>query len=70
MSTLEAALETLSDPLEVELEFMERLSDHLKGKKSLSKEMSDRLAQFQQDQPLYLLNTEIYDFSTGSILQA
>jgi hypothetical protein len=70
LSTLEAALETLSEPLDVELEFLQRLSGHLKGKKLLSKEMSDRLDQFQSDQPLYLLNTEIYDFTTGSILKA
>lgn len=69
-STLEVGLEALSEPLEVEHEFLQRLSDHLKGKKLLSKEMSDRLDQFQSDQPLYLLNTEVYDFTTGSILKA
>ena len=70
LSTLEAGLKTLSEPLVAELEFLQRLSDHLKGKKLLSKEMSDRLDQFQSDQPLYLLNTEVYEFSTGTIRSA
>lgn len=66
-TTLEATLEPLSEPLSEEQEFLQRLSDHLKREKPLSKELTDWLNAFQPNQSVYFHKTPVFDFTSGAI---
>lgn len=62
-------LEPLTEPLEDELYFLNMLSEHIRGRRTLSNDVIERLTDMSKGL-LYLRKLPVFDFSKGTIIRS